>query len=95
VGTVLSYIFYWIAVIGALIYLKFAEVSFSRKILFFFKKKCSSFNKGRTSLAGMQSATAKKREERRTQKAIEQNREKEEYETDGINNALPRVIYRG
>lgn len=69
-GTVLSYIFYWIAVIGALIYLKFAE--------------------GRTSLAGMQSATAKKREERRTRKAIEQNREKEEYETDGINNALPR-----
>ena len=38
----------------------------------------------------MQSATAKKREERRTRKAIEQNREKEEYETDGINNALPR-----
>jgi len=28
VGTVLSYVFYWIAVIGTLVYLKFSEVSF-------------------------------------------------------------------
>jgi len=45
--------------------------------------------KGRTSLAGIQSAAAKKRQDRRTQKAIEQNKEREEYENDGIN-ALSR-----
>lgn len=28
VGTILSYVFYWIAVIGTLVYLKFSEVSF-------------------------------------------------------------------
>lgn len=37
VGTVLSYIFYWIAVIGTLVYLKFSEVSF------LFSKKRLSF----------------------------------------------------
>jgi len=91
VGTVLSYVFYWIAVIGTLVYLKFSEVSFlflrQKEIIFL---SAHSFSKkGRTSLAGMQSAAAKKRQDRRTQKAIEQNKEREEYKNDGIN-ALSR-----
>lgn len=40
-------------------------------------------------MAGIQSAAAKKRNDRRAQKAIEQNKEKDEYENDGIN-ALSR-----
>ncbi|KAJ3572927.1 hypothetical protein NP233_g2756 [Leucocoprinus birnbaumii] len=70
-GTILAYVFYWIAVIIALIYLKFSE--------------------GRTSLLGRQSAAARKREERRAQKAVEHDhdhdheKEKEDHVGHGIN----------
>ncbi|KAF5349294.1 hypothetical protein D9756_009367 [Leucocoprinus leucothites] len=70
-GTILSYVFYWIAVIVALIYLKFSE--------------------GRTSLFGRQSATAKKREERRAQKAIGHNHDDVEKSDNPVGiNELPR-----
>lgn len=69
-GTILSYVFYWIAVIAALIYLKFSE--------------------GRTSLFGRHSAAARKRQERRAEKAAEHSREEKSDEV-GINELSRRT----
>lgn len=62
VGTILAYVFYWMAVIVTLLIMKFKEVSraalcFSSLMQPFFKKK------GRTKLFGRESAAARRHRE--------------------------------
>lgn len=45
-GSVLAYVFYWLAVIAALVYMKFKEVSFRAMLVLFSKRHILGTHKG-------------------------------------------------
>ena len=66
VGSVLAYAFYWIAVVVALVYMKFKEVCFQRFVMlhsFHKKPELMVSTQGRTKLLGRESAAGIRRRE--------------------------------
>ena len=66
-GTVLSYVFYWIAVIVCLVYLKYKEVSKCVCLL----DVCSLYVQGRTTILGRESAAGARRRQARAVQGVE------------------------
>ena len=69
-GSVLSYVFYWLAVIVVLVYLKWSEV---RRVSRNSAKAKETSNQGRVKLFGRESAVGRARRERREARENEQH----------------------